>query len=249
MRNKKIKIVTTSWDDGHKLDLKLAKLLRKYNIKGTFYIAPNIRKLNKKDFLSNNEIKQLSQDFEIGAHTMTHTSLTKISEREALQEIRDSKNFLEKLIEKQVKMFCYPRGLYNIKIKNLLKKVDFIGARTIRRSIVSFPVDFFEFGTTVQVFTNRINISEDLPIKINLAILPTLFTKDWLRIAKKIFDHVSQNEGIWHLWGHSWEVEKNDFWEELEETLSYISEKEDFHYFSNGETLEYIKEKYLKDKT
>jgi hypothetical protein len=33
--------VTTSWDDGHKLDMKLAVLLKKYGIKGTFYICPN----------------------------------------------------------------------------------------------------------------------------------------------------------------------------------------------------------------
>ena len=31
-------IVTTSWDDGNKLDLKLAALLDKYGLVGTFYI-------------------------------------------------------------------------------------------------------------------------------------------------------------------------------------------------------------------
>ena len=30
-------IVTTSWDDGHKCDLTLKKLLDKYGVKGTFY--------------------------------------------------------------------------------------------------------------------------------------------------------------------------------------------------------------------
>ena len=33
-----MKIITTSWDDGHPLDFKLAELLNKYNLKGTFYI-------------------------------------------------------------------------------------------------------------------------------------------------------------------------------------------------------------------
>ena len=31
-------IVTTSWDDGHPLDFKIASLLEEYNLKGTFYI-------------------------------------------------------------------------------------------------------------------------------------------------------------------------------------------------------------------
>jgi len=31
-------IVTTSWDDGHPSDLKLAELLREYDVPATFYI-------------------------------------------------------------------------------------------------------------------------------------------------------------------------------------------------------------------
>ena len=32
-------LITTSWDDGNKLDIKVAELLDKYGMKGTFYIA------------------------------------------------------------------------------------------------------------------------------------------------------------------------------------------------------------------
>ena len=52
MKKNLIKIVTTSWDDGHKLDLKLAKLLKKYGVPATFYIAPNNRQWDKKDLLT-----------------------------------------------------------------------------------------------------------------------------------------------------------------------------------------------------
>src|SRR3989344_6448243 len=68
-------IVTTSWDDGHKLDLKVASILKKYSIKGTFYICPEDRELRKSELLSDREIVMLSKDFEIGAHTMTHLLL------------------------------------------------------------------------------------------------------------------------------------------------------------------------------
>ncbi len=60
---KKQEIVTTSWDDGHKLDLKLIKILNKYNIKGTFYVAPKNREFNKKDLLSDEEIIEINEDF------------------------------------------------------------------------------------------------------------------------------------------------------------------------------------------
>ncbi len=42
------KIVTTSWDDGHKLDLKLAHLLQKYNMPATFYVSPECREFSKR---------------------------------------------------------------------------------------------------------------------------------------------------------------------------------------------------------
>jgi len=72
-KNKKI-IVTTSWDDGNVLDVRLAALLDKYGVKGTFYIAPN-----KQNRLSNDEIIAISNKHEIGAHTMDHPLLTEIS--------------------------------------------------------------------------------------------------------------------------------------------------------------------------
>ena len=31
-------LITTSWDDGHPLDLRLAELLHKYDVPATFYI-------------------------------------------------------------------------------------------------------------------------------------------------------------------------------------------------------------------
>lgn len=237
----KIKIVTTSWDDGHKLDLKLAKLLKKYGVKGTFYIAPKNQEWGQKDLLSNNEIIQLGQDFEIGAHTMTHPSLIKISEKEAFQEIKDSKIFLEKLINQEVKMFCYPKGLYDKEIKRLVKKAGFIGARTIKPFRTSPPTDFFELGTTNHTVYRNINYSLRLALANNIRFIPFLFTKDWVKISCKIFDVVNQHGGIWHFWGHSWEIEEGNLWKELEEVLRYISGKEDFHYFSNGETLTHLK--------
>jgi len=145
-------MVTTSWDDGHKLDLKLAKLLKKYGIRGTFYISPKNREFREEDFLSDDEIIKLNRDFEIGAHTMTHPRLTKISETEAFNEIIDSKKYLEDLIREEVQCFCYPGGAYNKKIKELVKRAGFIGARTTERPFTTIPGDLFELGTTIRFF-------------------------------------------------------------------------------------------------
>jgi peptidoglycan/xylan/chitin deacetylase (PgdA/CDA1 family) len=49
---KKQIMVTTTWDDSHILDFKLAKLLKKYGIKGTFYISPKNREFREEELLS-----------------------------------------------------------------------------------------------------------------------------------------------------------------------------------------------------
>lgn len=36
------------------------------------------------------------------------------------------------------------------------------------------------------------------------------------------------------MWGHSWEVEKNNQWKNLEAIFEYISHREDVAYVSNG---------------
>jgi peptidoglycan/xylan/chitin deacetylase (PgdA/CDA1 family) len=206
---KKEIIVTISWDDGQKLDLKFANLLKKYGLKGTFYISTRDREWDKEKLLSNDEIYQLSGDFEIGCHTMTHPRLTKISEREAFNEIIDSKKYLENLIREEVRCFCYPGVAYNKKIKELVKRTGFIGARTTEQILTTTPGDLFELGTTIQVFPSSIrDVCGEIKfaIKNNIKLMPFMFTKDWTKITKNTFDYVNQNGCVWHLWGHSWVI-------------------------------------------
>jgi len=55
-------IITTSWDDGHPLDLKLAELLGEYDIPATFYISiDNVERQS----MNHSEIKQIGQSFDI----------------------------------------------------------------------------------------------------------------------------------------------------------------------------------------
>ena len=80
-------VITTSWDDGHVLDARLAALLKKYNLPATFYIAPKNREFSQSELLSRKEIKALAKDFEIGSHTMTHPVLTTLSDKEIEKEL------------------------------------------------------------------------------------------------------------------------------------------------------------------
>ena len=234
-------IITTSWDDGHKLDLKLARLLKKYSIPATFYVAPKNRQWDKKDLINESQIRKLSKNFEIGGHTITHPVLTDIPLSVANNEIQGSKTYLENLLGKKILMFCPPKGLYNDDIKKLIKEAGYLGSRTIKTFRTKPPSDFFEMGTSNHTVYRSYFYSWALALVNNPGFLPFLITNDWVKLSCKIFDFVEKNGGIWHFWGHSWQIEENDWWKDLEEIFKYVSGKNNFKYLTNGETLKYIK--------
>ena len=242
-----MKIVTTSWDDGHKLDLKLAILLEKYSIPATFYVSPEDRELQRKDLLNNTQVKALSKNklFEIGGHTITHPVLTDIPLSQAEKEIKESKKYLEKLVGGKILMFCPPKGLYNQDIKKLIKEAGYLGSRTIQTFRTKSPTDFFEMGTSNHSVYRNIFYSWGLAFFNNPSFLPFLYNNDWVRISCKIFDHVLEHGGIWHFWGHSWQIEKNNWWQGLEEIFKYISGNPKVKYLTNGQTLTLLKKENI----
>jgi len=226
--------VTTSWDDGHKLDVRLGSLLKKYQIKGTFYISPEDHEYKKADLLSEKEIKNLAKDFEIGAHTLTHPHLSKIPLKKADYEIRESKKYLENLTGRKITSFCYPYGDYNQDVVNLVRKNGFTFARTIKRFTFSKQNKPLETGTS---FHTYIHYSE-IPAIFWLTkktVLPFPRYTNWENSAMDLFDYACKRNSLFHLWGHQIEFEKYGQWEKLERVLRYISRRKGVEYITNGE--------------
>ena len=94
-------------------------LLRKFeiNVKSQDYY------LNKK------EIKYLSSlGMIIGSHSESHILLSRLNYKKQFKEINNSKIFLEKIINKNIDIFCYPYGgkiSYNFDTLKILKKLKF----------------------------------------------------------------------------------------------------------------------------
>jgi peptidoglycan/xylan/chitin deacetylase (PgdA/CDA1 family) len=216
-------LITTSWDDGHPLDLKLCSLLKDYGISATMYIP--IRNPENK-VVSSEEIKAIAKDFEIGGHTYNHTWLTQVNEDRMIYELTESKNVLESIIGKEVVSFCYPRGLYDKNVTEKVKQSGYKLARTIK-SLYTMLFRPLECHPTIHAFDyNLIAKSKhmvsagDHNLAIKLLLNGNGF-KSWNIIAKKSLDHVLENGGIWHLWGHSWEIDYYDNWSLLHEVLEY----------------------------
>ncbi|MCA9397575.1 polysaccharide deacetylase family protein [candidate division WWE3 bacterium] len=230
-------IITTSWDDGHIFDIQLAELLKKYQIPATFYISPRNQEWSKNKLLTEAQVFELAKEFEIGAHTMTHPELTKVPLEEAKKEIEESKTFLETILGKEVPMFCYPRGLFNNSIKNLTKDAGFKGARTTQAFRTSWPEDLFEIGTTHHTINRSFlkNVSYSMINRGTFLSIASI--NDWLNFGKGSIDIIEKHGGIWHLWGHSWQIEENGLWDKLEELFQHIASKSSFTKLTNGEIV------------
>ena len=234
-------IVTTSWDDGDRTDLKLAELLRTRDIQGTFYIPI---KPYRPSSLNHAQWRELvSEGFEIGAHGVSHKLLWKLSPEAVSEEVSPCKPFLEDIVGSEVGMFAYPCGRYDANVVRVLKKAGYRGARTVRMLSTQSKFDPFEMPTTVQIFPHppftylkNVARGRDLDgLRVYLAQRARL--DNWVELGKRLFDSVLQNGGIWHLYGHSWEIEELGLWSALENLLDYVSGRRDVTYLPNRDLV------------
>lgn len=238
-----LRIVTSSWDDGDRADLHVAELLRARDIPGTFYVpvARNGQELSRSD------LRLLSlEGFEIGAHGYSQKLLWQLSPAELAKEIEPCKPALEDIVGREVRMFCYPRGRYDAEAIRALKESGYCGARTVRMLSTGLDFDPFEMPTTVQVYPHpRFNYVRNVIRGRSIDSVQTCLThctrlSNWLDLSKNLFDSVLENGGVWHLYGHSWELDELNLWKDLEQLLDYVCKREGVTYVSNGDLLQVL---------
>lgn len=215
-------LITTSWDDGSVYDLKLAKLLRRYEIPGTFYIP--LSNFERK-VLKPKDIIILSKEFEVGSHGLNHVALTRVGKVMAKREIEEGKRRLEEVVEKKVFSFAYPNGEVNQFVKQLAGMAGFKYARTTSLFAVRVG-DKLLAPTTIHAYNHHplIYFQHGLRRKLFYQLLKEKrFVLDWEKLAISSLNSCLESGGIFHLWGHSWEIEERGDWRKLERVLAYIS--------------------------
>jgi peptidoglycan/xylan/chitin deacetylase (PgdA/CDA1 family) len=239
------RIVTTSWDDGDPRDLRIAELLRSRGLPGTFYI-PMSGYLNKPTLVASDLRSLSSEGFEIGGHSVSHSSLTLSRGEQLGREVRICKQTLEQLVGTEVSMFCYPNGRYNSRVIQEVRCAGYKGARTT--CMLSTATDFhpFEMPTTLQAFPHpRTGYLRDLGRAKNIPGLWKFTTElsrleSWIDIGKRLFSQVLEHGGIWHLYGHSWEIDDLALWGELREILDHVSHRSNVIYLTNSQLLSFV---------
>ncbi|MEM6855694.1 MAG: polysaccharide deacetylase family protein [Planctomycetota bacterium] len=231
-------IITTSWDDGHLTDLRLADLLETYGIPATFYI-PHTDRLLDQPVLKPAQLRQLAdRGFEIGAHTMNHTVLTAVSDETARAEIADSRRYIADATGRDCAMFCPPQGRFTPRHVEMFRDSGYSAFRTVEMWSIdharSVNTQLTEMPTTLQAQPQPVmSIARNL-IKRRAWANGKLYLKhgrssgdDWTRSAAALLEHVLAVGGVFHLWGHSWELEAFDQWARLESVLALLRDAAD----------------------
>lgn len=201
--NTRMKLMT-SWDDGAKSDLKLAQLLKSYQLPGIFFLP------NAGLQLSLAEIRELALDFEIGGHTVSHPhDMKDLVYEDLVAEIWNNKMWLETVSGQMLEWFCYPRGRYDDRVIKAVQESGFKYARTTLQGVTDWDESNpYRIHTSVHVYDYK----------------PEYGDKTWLEYAKGVFLTAKEKDGYFHLWGHSWEIDRQQLWGELEELFKFIHE-------------------------
>jgi hypothetical protein len=220
--------LTTSWDDGNPLDLRLAEMLQTNKLTGTFYIP----RAAHTGVMSESQIRQLSRSFEIGGHTLDHLFLPAIPDAQANLQITGCKRWIEDTTSTSCKMFCPPAGKYTAAHLQMIRQAGFRGMRSVELLSTSGPThvdNLAQMPTTLQAFPHSRTTYLKNTIKrrgfSNLWRYILLGgPADWEKLAEKLLQSVINRGGVFHLWGHSWELELTSQWDCLERVLKLMGQ-------------------------
>jgi peptidoglycan/xylan/chitin deacetylase (PgdA/CDA1 family) len=150
------KPIVITFDDGYRDNYYYAyPILKKYDYTATIFVTTGtVGGINEFDYqariqpknkmLAWNQIKEMSNNgITIGAHTLDHVRLTKISQAAARRQILESKKVLEKELGKEINYFSYPYGDCNQSIAEIVKESGYQAATTTRPGLVKFPMNPF----------------------------------------------------------------------------------------------------------
>ena len=227
----KKKAITFSYDDGVTQDIRLIELLDKYGLKGTFNINSGLlgREMNfvreGKEIshlrIGKGDIAHVYKDHEVAAHTLTHSNLTTLPEKEIIEQVERDRLALSDMVGYEVFMMAYPGGGVNNdeRVAKVIRDHTAIRFARTTTSTYSFApqADLYRFDPTVFQHGDGIARVRGL--------------------AEKLFESDTETPQLLYIWSHSFELDIRDEWDELEELFSFISNRDDVFYGTNSQVI------------
>ena len=222
-------VFTISVDDGHPSDVRLAELLDKHSLNGTFFVP--IHNREGLPVMSKEQLRGIGRQFEIGSHTYDHCYLSNVSQVEANRQITEGKTRLEDLLGQAITGFCYPGGKYRGADLMLVQKAGFKYARTTANLCFDAGHSRFELPTTIQFYPHSTAVycrnfaRSGRWRKRSAGLRLAMRYQNWIERVYALFDYSCQHDGVFHLWTHSYEIDRLLAWRELDHFFAYVTSK------------------------
>lgn len=215
----KKRALTFSYDDCTECDRRLVDLFDRYHLKGTFHL--NAGKLGAtggdEDYILPDEVEALYEGHEVSCHGYFHPFFSELTKGQMLTELLEDKRALERLCHYPVRGMSYPFGEFYDELVDVAKAVGMEYSRTVEDSMnFNLPTDFMRWNPTCH--HNKVfSLLDDF-----------LHAPDWLGLT------------LLYVWGHSFEFERENTWDMIEEFCKRISVRDEIWFATNIEVKEYL---------
>jgi len=227
----KSKALILSFDDGTISDRRLVQLLNKYELKGTFHLNSN--KLDTKNYLTKEEIKNLFIGHEISVHSANHPGLSGMSKIDIVYEVIEDRKELEKMSGNTIRGMAYPFGSYDDYVVETVSGLGIEYARTVADTYnFSIPKNFLMWHPSIHQFGKAFFIPNDA--ENNKKELTTFYNlvADFIKV---------DTLALLNVWGHSWENNgEGNRWIEMENFFKLVSKNMDIYYTTQIYLVDYI---------
>ncbi len=135
--------ITITFDDGYRDTLTIAaQALAEKKLPFTVFVSSTNITSGDSKFLNRQELIELSNisGATIGSHGHAHTHLAKMSPQDVTSDLKQSKDWLEQIVQKPVTTLSYPHGSYNNDVVRIASEIGFEFAATSKWGV-------FEVGT------------------------------------------------------------------------------------------------------
>jgi hypothetical protein len=218
--------------------MRLANLLAEHGVQGTFYVPVKLEAR-----LGVSELRSLRNlGMEVGAHTVNHVDLSRANA--PINELVNGKRYLEDALGEEITAFAYPFGRFDSRVARLAQSAGYRLARTTMAFSTQRSFNPYKMPISFQfVPQSRSRHARHALREGNLKGL-LKWSARWRcetslgRLAEHAIADARCSDGVIHIWGHSWEIDLHQLWEELKELLQEIQQQPGFTSLTNSETVE-----------
>lgn len=139
------------------------KLFKEYNYPFTLFVYVEATENKYGDFMTWDELKEVKKYGEVELHSYSHPSLIKLSNEDIAKDTQKAIDIFEKNMGYKAKIYSYPFGEYDDRVKNEILKFGFDSILNQNNGSVNSKSDIFDINRIALV--ENVNINEKIKYK------------------------------------------------------------------------------------